>query len=229
EYMPGRYVWDAFGLEGSPPTPRGTYANQPSPHASAVRMWPAFSIFAALLVLALLVRAGGSRTVYEQRDMAFDSLLAEENVVVTPPFRVEGRPSALRVKLRTNVNNSWGAFDLTLVDEGTGRTREVGREVGYYEGYEDGERWTEGSQDVTAALSAVPAGTYRLVIAPQGPSAFAYQVRVTHGGPAVSLYILALLALLIPPAVRGMQHLTFEHNRWMESDYPPTSSSDDDE
>jgi hypothetical protein len=77
-------------------------------------------------------------------------------------------------------------------------------------------------------VPSVPAGTYRLVIAPQGPSPVSYSVAVTRGGPALSLYLLALLALLIPPAVRGMQHLTFEHSRWMESDYPPVTSDEDD-
>lgn len=228
EYTPARRVWEAFGLEGEPPASRGTYANQPSPHAAHARLWPVFALFAALLLVALLVRAGGARTVHEQRGLAYDPAAGEENVVVTPPFRVEGRPSALRVKVRTNVHNAWAAFDLTLVDEETGRTRELSREVGYYEGYEDEERWTEGSASGTASAASVPAGTYRLVIAPQGSGPVAYSVQVTRGGPAVSLYVLALVALLIPPAIRGMQHMSFEHNRWMESDYPPVTSDDDD-
>lgn len=227
EYVPGGYVWSAFGLEGHPPPPRGTYANQPSPHVHHGRMWSLFGTFAVLLILALIVRAGGDRTVYRQRGIAFDSLLAEQNVVVTPPFQVEGRPSALRVRLETNLRNAWAAFELTLVDEATGRTREFTREVGYYEGYEDGERWTEGDQDGTASVPSVPAGTYRLIIAPQAAGPVMYNVRVARGGPAVSLYFLALLALLIPPAVRGLQHVSFEHSRWMESDYPPVTSDDD--
>jgi hypothetical protein len=100
--------------------------------------------------------------------------------------------------------------------------------VGYYEGYEDGSRWTEGSAKGAVTVPSVPAGTYRLVIVPQGSTGVAYSVRVTRDAPSVWLYLLALLALLVPPAVRGIQHLSFEHQRWMESDYPPVTSSDDD-
>lgn len=230
EYTPGARVWDAFKLPGAPPTPRGTFANQPSPHVGHARLWPLFTVFAILLIVALMVRAGGgNRTVFQQEGLLFDSIAGEENVVVTPPFRVEGRPSPMRVAVRTNVHNAWAAFEMTLVEEASGRTREFSRELGYYEGYEAGERWSEGSRKGAVTVPAVPAGTYRLVIVPQGSASVGYSVHVTRGGPPVLLYFLALLALLVPPVVRGIQHLSFEHQRWMESDYPPVTTSDDED
>ncbi len=228
EYTPPGRVWDAFGLEGTPPAPRGTFANQPSPYVAHARLWPLFILFAVLLLGALMWRVGsGNRDVYVQDGLSYDSVAGEENVVVTPPFTVDGRPSTLRVTVRTNVHNGWAAFDMALVDEASGRTREFSREVGFYEGYEDGERWREGSRKGAVTVAAVPAGTYRLVVAPQGSSQVAYSVRVTRDAPPILLYVLALLALLVPPAVRGIQHASFEHQRWMESDYPPVTSSDD--
>jgi Domain of unknown function (DUF4178) len=230
EYTPPARVWEAFGLPGAPPVPRGTYANQPSPYAGHGRLWTMFIVFAVLLVGALILRAGTSGgTVLRQTDLAWDSTAGEQNVVVTEPFRLEGRRAPVRVRLSASVNNSWAAFEMTLVDEATGRTREFTREMGYYHGYEGGERWSEGSRRGTATLAAVPAGSYRLVIAPTGSAPFTYDVEVTRGGPSILLYFLAFLALLVPPAIRGIQHLSFEHNRWMESDYPPVTSGDDDE
>ena len=99
------------------------------------RLWPLFAVFAALLIVALMVRAGGgNRPVFQQEGLLFDGIAGEENVVVTPPFQVEGRLSPLRVAVGTNVSNNWAAFEMTLVDEASGRTREFSREVGYYDG-----------------------------------------------------------------------------------------------
>jgi hypothetical protein len=229
EYTPPARVWEAFALEGSPPAPRGTFANQPSPHAHHRRLWPLFALFAVLLVGGLMFRAAsGNRQVLALDGLTYNEVAGDSNLVVTEPFQLEGRPSTLRVSVRTSVYNSWAAFEMTLVEQNTGRTRELTREVGYYVGVEDGERWTEGDHDGGVTVPAVPAGTYRLVIAPQSVQTFSYGVRVTRDAPSVWLYVLALLALLLPPAVRGLRHVTFEHQRWMESDYPPVTSSDDD-
>lgn len=228
EYTPPARVWEAFKLEGSPPPPRGTYANQPSPHAAHRKLWPLFTLFAVLLIAALIFRAAsGNQRVLVLENLTFNEIAGDSNLVVTEPFRLEGRPSTLRVALRTSVYNNWAAFDMTLVEESTGRTREFSREVSYYVGVEDGERWTEGDHDGAVTVPSVPPGTYRLVVAPQSLQMFNYSVRVTRDAPLVWLYVLALLALLIPPAVRGMQHMSFEHQRWMESDYPPATSDDD--
>jgi len=230
EYTPGGRVWEAFALPGSPPPPRGAYANQPSPHGGHARLWPMFALFAALLAGVLIFRAGaGNRPVLVRENLVYENAGGAENVVVTPPFQLRGRPSTLRVAMGTNVVNGWAAFEMTLVDEATGRTREFAREVSYYAGYEDGERWTEGSRSGAVTVPSVPAGTYRLVIAPQGSTRITYDVRVTRDAPAVWLYLLALVALLVPPAVRGAQHLSFEHQRWMESDYPPTAGGDEED
>jgi hypothetical protein len=77
-------------------------------------------------------------------------------------------------------------------------------------------------------VPSVPAGTYRLLVAPQGSAPIVYDVNVTRDAPLMWLYLLALLALLVPPAIRGLQHASFEQQRWMESDYPPVSDDDDD-
>ncbi|HST62167.1 MAG TPA: DUF4178 domain-containing protein [Longimicrobium sp.] len=230
EYTPGARVWEAFQLPGTPPPPRGTYANQPSPHASHGRLWRLFFLFAGLLLVALVARSiSGNHAVFRQDDLRAENAGGEEDVFVSPPFTVKGRTGTLHVALRTTISNSWAGFDMRLVEVATGRTREFSREIGYYSGVEDGERWSEGSRNGGVTVPAVPAGTYRLVIAPQGSAPVLYDVSVTRDPPSVWLYLLAMVALLIPPAVRGLQHVSFEQARWMESDYAPVSTDDDEE
>ncbi|HYW14507.1 MAG TPA: DUF4178 domain-containing protein [Longimicrobium sp.] len=255
EYLPPARVWEAFKLPGNPPAPRGTYANQPSPHAGHRRLWPLFTVFAVLLLAAVIFRtAGGNQPVFREEGLVAQNAVPEqaaplspfqvqgqpgpppmatrdaaEDVYVSPPFTLGGRPSTLRVAVRTDVSNAWAGFEMTLVEQNTGRTREFSEEVGYYAGVEDGERWSEGSRNGSATVPAVPAGTYRLVVAPQASAFVRYDVHVTRDAPLVWLYLLALVALLVPPAVRGLQHASFEQARWMESDYAPVSTDDEEE
>jgi len=39
QYIPGKEIWSAFNLKGSPPTPQGVYSNQPNPYGSTKPMW----------------------------------------------------------------------------------------------------------------------------------------------------------------------------------------------
>lgn len=226
EYTPGARLWEAFKLPGRPPPPRGVFANQPSPHPRSAPLWYAFLAFAALLLAVLAWRAGSTGTVYSGTQ-AYHPDAAEANVVVTEPFTVTGRASRLKVEVRTDLSNAWAFFDMTLVDEQTGRTREFSREVGYYYGSDGGESWSEGSRNGGVSVPRVPPGRYRLIVAPQSPAEVQYSLRATHGAPAASLYLMAIIALLIPPVWRLIRRAAFERSRWMESDYPPSSGDDD--
>jgi hypothetical protein len=125
------------------------------------------------------------------------------------------------------VSNAWAFFDMTLVEERTGRTREFSDAIGYYHGWDGGESWSEGSRRGGASVPRVPPGRYRLVVNGQGSTPVGYSIQATHGSPALSLYLIALLVLLVPPAWRTIAGAVFEHNRWMESDYPPAESEED--
>jgi hypothetical protein len=227
EYVPPRRIWEAFRLEGNPPHPRGVFANQPSPHPASAPMWFACLAFAAVLLVLLLVSSASRTEVYTGSGTYAAADSAERNVLVTEPFTITGRPARLRVKVETDVTNESAYFDMTLVNEATGRTREFDAEASYYYGYDAGERWSEGSRRDGANVARVPAGRYRLVVAPQSASDVRYSIRAVHGGPPAWLYLLGLLALLVPPLARLLMGATFEHGRWMESDYPPTSGDDD--
>jgi predicted RNA-binding Zn-ribbon protein involved in translation (DUF1610 family) len=224
QYTPRQRIWDAFGLTGTPPHPRGVYANQPPPHPGPERLWYAFAAFAALLLVLLLVSSAGARQVYAARGTYAAADSAGQNVLVTDPFTITGRPSRLEVEVDTDVSNAWALFEMTLVDERTGRTRDFSREVSYYHGHDGQERWSEGSPRGAASVPRVPPGRYRLIVAPQGPADVSYSIRAIHGTPALSLYLLGFLALLVPPVWRTAVRAGFERSRWMESDYPPGES-----
>jgi hypothetical protein len=86
---------------------------------------------------------------------------------VTESFSVGGRTSNLEVRIATDLHNSWAFFNLALVNEGTGRAVDFAREVGYYEGVDQGERWTEGSTRDRVRIPSVEPGRYYLRVAPE--------------------------------------------------------------
>jgi predicted RNA-binding Zn-ribbon protein involved in translation (DUF1610 family) len=219
EYVPGQRIWDAFGLQGTPPHPRGVYANQPVPHPSATPLWYAFMAFAAVLLVVLVVSSASVRQVYAARATYATTDSAAQNILVSDPFTITGRPSRLQVGVDTDVSNAWAFFEMTLVDEGTGRARRFSREVSYYYGDDGTTHWSEGSRRGTAHVPRVPPGRYRLIVAPQAPTDVSYSIRAVHGTSALSLYVIALLVLVVPPLWRTARHIGFESSRWNESDY----------
>ena len=55
EYIAGRDIWKAFGLQGNPPEAIGVYENQPSPlSADTTALWLAFVGFLVVLVVMFI-------------------------------------------------------------------------------------------------------------------------------------------------------------------------------
>jgi hypothetical protein len=237
EYVPGARVWEAFRLPGKPPEPQGVFANQPSPHAG--RAWGVWGGFALLVVLLLVLWIGRAivsppQPVYEGSYVYEPSVAgwslegdgsatspAQGTVVVTEPFTLGGRPSNLEVSLRTDVNNSWAFFNFALLDQETGKAIEFGREVSFYHGVDQGDRWSEGDSDDRVLVPTVSPGRYVLRIAPEGPQRVEYTLRLRRDVPNGVFYAIAFLLLLVPPVFLSLRAGSFEKSRWAESDYAP--------
>jgi hypothetical protein len=99
-----------------------------------------------------------------------------------------------------------------------------------YSGYEGGESWSEGDQDKTVYLGALPAGRYVLRIETQWPSnkpAPALQVELRQGEFRGKYLLIAFALLLAVPVVVGVQWFLFERRRWAESDHPWSTGGSD--
>jgi hypothetical protein len=242
-YVDGAAVWRAFALPGRPPTPRGVYSNQPSPHGARVRaLWTAFGVLAALLMVALLGRAVTARNAevfarqYEFRGTATDTAAgpAAGAAFVTPAFELPGERANVIVETDAALDNQWLYVDYALINEATGQTYDFGREMSFYSGTDSDGRWTEGSPRDRARIGGVPGGRWFLRVEPSGDAAgrsIAYTVRVRRDVPNVIYYLLGLIVLVLPPIVGTLRAAGFETQRWAESDHAPSSdeSEEDDE
>jgi hypothetical protein len=232
EYVTGQAIWHAFKLEGTPPSPVGVFANQPSPFAGK----PAFywTIFAAMTVLLLVVCA--ARLAAAAREPIFSGSYsyqpgAQDASFVTPVFELGHRASNLEIDINTNLRNNWIYLNMALINADTGDAFDFGREVSYYFGTDSDGSWTEGSTKDAAVLPTLPTGRYYLRIEPESqPNSLpiGYSVRVLRDVPSPLYYLIALGLLLVPPVIVTLRSSAFEAKRWQESDYAADDTGDDD-
>ncbi len=150
------------------------------------------------------------------------------------PFVLSGRTSNIMIRAETNLNNNWIYLDLALIERDTGASYAIGREISYYQGVDEGERWSEGTAGDEAVLSEIPAGIYYLSVEgelPPGSLTVTCTLTVFRDVPSWANFFLALLGLLIVPFVFRWRARAYERSRWAESDHGPSGKaekSDDD-
>lgn len=238
EYMTGARVWEAFQLPGNPPAAVGTFANQPSPFTGRVRgIWLACLILLLLLAnLALL-----TFNLTQQEEVFRDRYTYSPNgpgdsSFVTRVFEIKGRPSNVELSIHTDLANNWAYFNFALINEATGQAYDFGREVSYYFGRDSDGSWSEGRAGDTVLIPTVPAGRYYLRVEPEmdrnafsrmGKQSMSYELRLRRDVPSYSLFGVAAILLLVPPAFMSLRTIAFERARWQESDYAASGSDDD--
>jgi hypothetical protein len=255
--MPAAVIAKAFGveLEGSP---RGVFANQPNPYAGLPgRMLKVFGLAMAVwaILFSLNVALSDDAQVFS-REYTYQragAVLLDSNAAsstasggttdpsaepegapfVTEPFTLSGRSSGVTIDLSAPLQNDWIYFSLALINEATGESREVTRQLSYYSGSDSDGNWSEGSRRESVRLARVPAGRYFLRVQPEGGESargsVPYTLTVRRDHPYYVLYGLAFLALLIPTVLAAVPSAGFESRRWAESDHAPTTSESDDD
>jgi hypothetical protein len=222
EYTSGQDLWQAFQLKDKPPTPIGVYANQPAPPAPpASKHWTMFMLFFAILMTMIVATA-----IFSRNEQVFTNQFSLPSAsFVTPTFELKGRPSNVVIQVKTDFDNNWAYFSFALINDQTGQAWDVGHEVSYYHGYEDGESWSEGDREARITLPTVPSGTYYLRVEPETddkPVPARYVLTVKRDVPHYVWYLVALLLLFAWPVLRSFRGgggSNFERQRWANSDY----------
>ena len=147
----------------------------------------------------------------------------QEPVFFSGPIEIKDGFQNLALTVEAPVNNAWIALEGALVSETTGVAELFLVESSFYHGVDGGEAWAEGAQAETVYLSAVPAGTYVLRLAPSWdsrvPPVRSIDVRLRQGVLRWLYPGLALLAILIVPLLLVLRMAAFESWRWQESMY----------
>jgi hypothetical protein len=227
EYTPPAEMARMFNLPSLDARATGVFANQPNPHVRSARRIR--GVAGWLLGLWLVMAVGScaltrNEVAFEQPGLSYDRTTGEANALVTEPFELRGRASNVRIEIESTVNNDWVWFALALINNSSGQARDASVQTSFYSGVDSDGNWTEGSRKAKVTLSSVPPGRYVLRIAPEGgepmiSSIIGYKVTVRRDVPAISHFVLALVALLVPALIAWLPAVGFENRRWMESDH----------
>jgi len=230
-YMTPEEVQAAFKVKTPMPAPKGIAPNQPSPYIGvAPRMWKYF-VWLTLAVLVLqMVFAFRTSKVYSE---AIDIAPGSEQSITTQPFKVQGKTGNLVVRNDTSLRNSYANIGYTLVDPKSGQTWSEAHELSYFEGYEDGESWSEGSRTDEVVFFNVPAGEYLLNInaelADDAKDRLQGRIAVERGHTSWLNWLALQFLLLLMPFYATWRSRNFENRRWEDSDHPRGGGDDDDD
>jgi ribosomal protein L37AE/L43A len=245
EYMTVDEIEGAFKYTFNLPSPSGIAANQPSPYHLQANHWlkTLLSFIAIAFVLQILFAIfSGGRVLLEtsvsfQKNTNNTTQLYNEKPLnndgtefQSAAFKVTGRASNLMIKQNTQLNNSWLATDVALVEQSTGAVFHAEREAAYYSGTDSDGAWTEDNSRQEIIFSQVPAGDYYLKIEADSdwsdgskPAVTDY-IKVVRDVPQWSNFWFLLLFLLVGPAIYYYMRYRFEVKRWAESDHPIVES-----
>ncbi len=173
-YLDSDEVWAAFKLSGKPPSKPWVAPHQPNPYRPKwERQKRAFG-WASLVMIGLLAFSC-ARSGHQKYSWDINTVVGvepgAEHILISDPFDLakSGSQVAVEVSLKTQVDNSWLATDVSLINEETGEAHTVGLEAAYYSGYSDGESWSEGSRTASAVIPQVAGGKYVIRIEPSWP------------------------------------------------------------
>ena len=128
------------------------------------------------------------------------------------------------MQIQSNVNNSWAYYNLSLINDQTGKAIDFGREVSFYHGVDSDGSWVEGNQDDRSFLPAIPAGNYFLRVQPEGPildgAVTNYTISLHRDVARGSWFLIAFALLGVVPLGIALRAWGFEAQRWNESDHP---------
>lgn len=108
----------------------------------------------------LMTTCGGGQRIFNT------SLTAEQyrGEWLSEPFNITDKPAILHISGNANVNQSWLALQIGLVNAQDEVCLQTEEDVSYYHGYEGGEHWSEGSRTFSKLVRVDEPGAYRLLV-----------------------------------------------------------------
>lgn len=217
-------IASAFGIAQSAlPQKSGIGYTQPFATSFRERSFFMFTLMLFLLIslLQLILNNAADDKVVFQSDFNKEQM-KDQKLLVTPTFELTGGTKSLGIELSAPINNDWFFGEFTLVNETDGTEYNFTKEIEYYQGYEDGASWTEGSKNGEAFLSQIPEGNYHLNIYPEFSATNPYfSVIVVRDVPMYANFFITCAGLLLFPLIFFIRKHNREKRRWSDSEYSP--------
>lgn len=234
EYLPLEQVQAAFGkaardsehnrLAGlrapSQIHPAQPYIEGPLMQAVGRQAW-VFALI-ALFLLAVVSVLGNGELLLEESFNAGQVNGAEP--AQGRSFQVTDADHLLELELHSPLNNAWAWYDVG-VDHNGKELFSLGKEISYFQGYEGGEHWSEGTQRANLKFRVPEPGEYRLWFQASdgGGARQGLKVNIYQGVLLSRWFFWLTLLCLLAAAVPWVWRFLFELRRWQ-----PVTGDDDD-
>lgn len=197
-------------------------------HRSLVLL-SSITIGLALIIMIFANTSMKEITVVNMNQSVPDSLMG--TTIASAPFKLEGRTSDLSFDYYSDVNNTWAEAEIMLINDQTNETRGLSIGSEHYSGFDDGGSWSEGDQRDVKILSSVAPGTYHLNVkhikSNGGSGGNNFRLEVKHDVPIDSNFFITALLITLFPVISWIRRRQFEKSRWMNSDYSPFNTFED--
>jgi hypothetical protein len=229
-YISNAEVEKAFGVKDLP-KPWSVAPNQPFT-GSFYYTWGLVPLLLLFIVGVMMIPiAGLTKTVLSQQ-IVLPPLTNPQTpqVAFSQPFAIKPN-SNIQITANAPVNNSWADLDVDLVNDQSQEVESVNVPIEYYQGVEDGESWSEGGQEQSAALSSLPAGQYTLRVEgtwQDSTQPMPVNVKVEQNVNRGVNFCCAFFALFIVPVLGITRKWSFERSRWRDSMFSTSGSGSGD-
>ncbi len=239
EYIPVDELKKSIQGEVELPVPEGIGTAQPNPFTQIRKR--NVKIASWLSVIMLVVQIGFCWSAQDKevfkKDLAYVRDPAAggttDTSFVTETFPLEGGDRQnVQIKMTVpDLSNHYIYYSLALINTKTDIAYDTSLEISYYEGYEDGESWSEGDKSASIILGEVPAGEYYLRLEsesdfPKGSGANV-SLSIKRDVDQSVYYFLFLLAVWLPVPYSLFRSFSFEALRNENSDFAPNDSEVD--
>lgn len=180
------------------------------------------SVAILILITQIFVNQNRTETHVLSKNFAFSDYVGKD--YVSESFTLEGGSAPMTISIHSDVNNSWANAQIALVNEKTNEEEYANKDLEYYQGYEGGESWSEGSQGEKFNICGVSEGKYHLVITPQkqpDSSNESLSVNVVWKEPSMWNFFISALIMGITLLILFFANKNFEQRRWESSDFSP--------
>jgi hypothetical protein len=225
-YVDPSTVKAAFNIPEMP-VRRGVAPNQPDPYAHGL-FWKIWFVALIAMVMAFFIHLITTSNAVKQEISYYTytaSAAQKEGELSSPVFTLPKTENVL-VESYAPLDNDWLELTLSLVNTQTNETITALQGMEYYRGQDNDGAWAEGTRQRTTWFSAVPAGTYQILmdvdagVFAQGRQT-QFVVKVTRNVPSVQNFWVCILLILLYPLFTFLRWYMFENKRWSQSDFAP--------
>jgi len=230
EYLEPEVIANAFNLDVNLfPAKVDIISNQPSKAYADWKWSLQISLYLVLALLAIQFFVVWLKPEQVLVDSVYNLTYTPEKGInefkpfVSSAFNVTDDSSPLEITIGSGIDNNWLETTVVLVNEATNQTWEVTKGIEYYQGWEEGERWSEGETSGEVLLSEIPKGKYHLNIytASGDPLRDALSIKVMSNVTLWRNLLVCIFVLSLFPAYTYLRMRNFEKRRWSNSDYSP--------